>query len=52
MRKAELSELSKNYDQKKIAQKTILIVDFLNEKSKTFSMKRMNIKNALQHHIL
>ena len=47
--KEELPELSKNYDKKELAQKAILIVDFLNDKSKTFSMKRMKIKNALQH---
>jgi len=49
--KTELPDLSEDYDKMKIAQKAILLIDFLNEKSNTFSMKRMNIKNALQHRL-
>jgi hypothetical protein len=49
--KTELPDLSENYDKNKIAQKVILLVDFLNEKTNVFSMKRMNIKNALQHRL-
>ena len=49
--KTELPDLSENYDKNKIAQKIILLIDFLNEKTKVFSIKRMNIKNALQHRL-
>ncbi len=43
-----ISDLIKRYEKKKLAQKTILLIDFLDERSKVFSMKRMNIKKALQ----
>ncbi len=49
--KAELPDLNEDYDKQKIARKAILLIDFLNEKSNTFSMKRMNIKNVLQQRI-
>lgn len=47
--KAELPVSNEDYDKRKIALKTILLIDFLNEKSNTFSMKRMNIKNVLHN---
>ena len=47
--KTELSDLNEDYDKKKISQKGIVIIDFLNKETNTFSMNRMNIKNALQH---
>jgi hypothetical protein len=46
--KIELSD--SNYNKKEIALKGILLIDFLNEKSKTFSIKRSNIKNTLRRH--
>ena len=46
--KTELPDLSDDYNKMKIAQKGILIIDFLNEETNTFSINRMNIKNALQ----
>ena len=49
--KAELPDSNEDYDKRKIARKAILLIDFLNEKSYTFSMNRMNIKNVLQHRV-
>jgi hypothetical protein len=46
--KIELSD--SNYNKREIALKGILLINFLNEKSKTFSLKRRNIKNTLQHY--
>ena len=46
--KIESLDLKENYETSKFAEKGIIIIDFLNEKSKTFSTKRMNMKNALQ----
>ncbi len=45
--KTEKIDLGNNHDKIKIAQKGILLIDFLNEKSNTFSMERMNIRNIL-----
>jgi len=39
-----------DYNKKEIALKGVLLIDFLNENSKTFSIKRRNIKNKLQQH--
>ncbi len=44
-------DIEEYYEKKKLAQKAILLIDFLNEKSKTFSMKRVKIKNALQQRL-
>ncbi|MFI1770147.1 hypothetical protein [Thalassobellus citreus] len=49
--KSETVDFGKKYEKNKFIEKGIIIIDFLNEKSKTFSMKRMNMKNALQHRI-
>lgn len=46
--KIQLLNFDSEYDEKEIAKKGILLIDFLDEKSKTFSMERMNIKNTLQ----
>ena len=49
--KKESIDLGENFEKSKIAQKGIIIIDFLNENSTTFSMKRMNMKNELQNRI-
>lgn len=41
-------DVKEAYRTNKIAEQGIIIIDFLNEKSKTFSMKRMNLKKALR----
>ncbi|WP_339895167.1 hypothetical protein [uncultured Algibacter sp.] len=46
--KTESLDFGENYEKRKIAQKAITIIDFLNQKSETFSMKRINMKNVLQ----
>lgn len=35
------------YKKTELAQKGIIIIDFLNDRTKTFSMKRMHMKNSL-----
>lgn len=47
--KAEIIDF-KNYNKVKIAKKGVFLIDFLNEKSTTFSIDRMNKKNKLQKH--
>ena len=47
--KTELSGLEHNVYKKKLAIKGIVMIDFLNKQSNTFSIKRMHIKNKLQH---
>lgn len=37
-----------NYEKSKIAEKGIILIDFLDEKPKTLSIKKMNMKNVLQ----
>jgi hypothetical protein len=44
-----VSENSQNNFGKKIAQKGIIILEYLDNNSKTFSIKRMELKNTLQH---
>ena len=43
----ELPEITEYYDKKKIAENTLLIIDFLNKNSTNFSMNRMSIANVL-----
>lgn len=42
------SNLEQNYDNSNIAEKAILLIDVLDEKSKTFSMKRLQMKDHLK----
>ena len=42
------SELSKKQEKEKLVQKSILLLNYLDEKSNIFSIKRMELKNALQ----
>ncbi|TNJ40919.1 hypothetical protein KFZ70_00560 [Tamlana fucoidanivorans] len=47
----ESTDFGQHCEKSKLAKKGIIIIDFLNEQSNTFSMKRMNIKNALQQRL-
>ncbi|AUS05226.1 hypothetical protein [Pseudotamlana carrageenivorans] len=49
--KIESSDVDLKFEKTKIAEKGIIIIDFLNENSNTFSMKRMHIKTALQQRL-
>ena len=49
--KIESIDFSKKYKKCKIAKKGIIIIDFLNDKSKTFSIRRMHMKKALQNFV-
>ncbi|OBQ54943.1 hypothetical protein JJL45_03380 [Tamlana sp. s12] len=49
--KIESSDVDLKFEKTKIAEKGIIIIDFLNENSNTFSMKRMHIKTALQNRL-
>lgn len=46
--KMDSSNLEQNYDNSNIAEKAILLIDVLDEKSKTFSMKRLQMKDHLK----
>jgi len=46
--KEELFHLSENSNKNRLVEKAILLIDFLNKKSRNFSMSRMQIKSALQ----
>ncbi|WP_067146670.1 hypothetical protein [Pseudotamlana agarivorans] len=49
--KIESSDVDLKFEKTKIAEKGIIIIDFLNENSNTFSMKRMHIKTAFQQRV-
>ena len=46
----KLSKVENDYgfDQKELANKAIILIDYLDKNSNTFSITRMNIKNVLQ----
>ncbi|SDG46078.1 hypothetical protein [Psychroflexus sediminis] len=46
--KMDSSSLKESYDYSKIAKKAILLIDVLDQKSKTFSMKRLQMKEHLK----
>ncbi|MGY0408433.1 MAG: hypothetical protein ACWIPJ_08785 [Polaribacter sp.] len=48
VKKWDVFSLETNYNKKKLAEKTVLLINYLDANSKTFSMKRMHIKNELQ----
>jgi|TARA_B110000090_G_C12935098_1_gene275053 hypothetical protein len=50
-KKINTLELENKYNVTEIANKGILLIDNINEKSKVYSMKRMEIKNVLQHRV-
>ena len=45
--KTELVDFGEDFEKTEIIQKGIIMIDFINEKSKTFSIKRMNMKSSL-----
>lgn len=47
-RKTNTPELENKYSMNELANKGILLINKINEKSKTYSMKRMEIKNVLK----
>ena len=51
IQKAELDNSNQIYNKRKLAQKAILISEFLDENSTTFSIERFYIKNALKQKI-
>ncbi len=51
IKKINTPELKNKYNKNELANKGILLIDNINEKSKVYSMKRMEIKNVLQHRI-
>ncbi|WP_271393521.1 hypothetical protein [Aequorivita sinensis] len=46
--KIQSLDLGENYELNKTAEKGIIIIEFLNQKSKMFSVERMNMKKTLQ----
>ncbi|WP_313114541.1 hypothetical protein [Aequorivita sediminis] len=46
--KLQSLDLKENYELNKTAEKGIIILEFLNQKSKIFSVERMNMKKTLQ----
>lgn len=50
-KKINTPELEDKYSVNELANKGILLINNINEKSKVYSVKRMEIKNVLQHRI-
>lgn len=48
VKKLDKAENEYGFDKKKLASKAILLIDYLDKNSKTFSINRMNLKNELQ----
>jgi len=48
---AKLTEVNRSYDKTMFSEKAILLIDFLNETSATFSVERMTMKNELQAYL-
>jgi hypothetical protein len=46
--KTESVNFGENFEKTEIVQKGIIIIDHINEKSKTFSIERMNMRNYLK----
>lgn len=49
--KTEKFNSEQNYDNSKVAEKAILLIDALDEKSKTFSMGRLQMKDHLKTYL-
>lgn len=47
---AEL-EVNEHYNRKELAKKGILLINILNDKSKTYSIKRVELQKELQRHL-
>jgi hypothetical protein len=51
IKKNNLIETEKIYNRNKLTEKTLLLIEHIAENSNTFSLKRLNLKNVLQHRI-
>ena len=51
VKKLSQKENENEVDRKKLARKAIVLIEYLDDKTNTFSITRMNLKNVLQHHI-
>ena len=51
IKKNDLIETKKIYDGNKLTEKTLLLIEHIDKNSNTFSLKRLNLKNVLQHRI-
>lgn len=51
IKKSATLEVSEQYNGKELAKKGILLINILNDKSKTYSIKRMELKKELQRHL-
>ena len=51
MKKSAELEVNEHYNRKELAKKGILLINILNDKSKTYSIKRMELKKELQRHL-
>ena len=51
IKKSATLEVSEQYNGKELAKKGILLINILNKKSKTYSIKRMELKKELQRHL-
>ena len=47
LQKSEEFEFELNFEKKELSNKLLLMIDFANEKSKSFSVERMNMKTQL-----
>jgi|TARA_B110000285_G_C15010849_1_gene556361 hypothetical protein len=50
-KKINTTELENKYNKNELVNKGIFLIDNINEKSKVYSMKRMEIKNVLQQSV-
>ncbi len=51
IKKSATLEVSEQYNGKELAKKGILLINILNDKSKTYSIKRMELKKELQRNL-
>lgn len=51
VKKLNKVENERRFDQKELAHKAIILIDYLDENSNTFSITRMNLKNLLQQYL-
>jgi hypothetical protein len=51
IKKIATLDMNKQYNGKELVEKGILLINILNDKSKTYSIKRMELKKELQRHL-
>ena len=51
IKKNDLIETEKIYDRNKLTEKTLLLIEHIDKNSNKFSLKRLNLKNVLQHRL-